>query len=42
MRTQKKVGSKVTDYYYDSNNNLIAKKLTMQHFSFTMIPRIAL
>ena len=24
MRTQKKVGSKVTDYYYDSNNNLIA------------------
>ena len=26
MRTQKKVGSKVTDYYYDSNNNLIAQK----------------
>ena len=26
MRTQKKVGSKVTDYYYDSNNNLIAEK----------------
>ena len=24
MRTQKKVGSNVTDYYYDSNNNLIA------------------
>ena len=27
MRTQKKVGSKVTDYYYDSNNNLIAEKI---------------
>ena len=26
MRTQKQVGSKVTDYYYDSNNNLIAEK----------------
>lgn len=26
MRTQKIVGSKVTDYYYDSNNNLIAEK----------------
>ena len=26
MRTQKKVGSKVTDYYYDNNNNLIAEK----------------
>ena len=26
MRTQKKVGTKVTDYYYDSNNNLIAEK----------------
>ena len=26
MRTQKKVGAKVTDYYYDSNNNLIAEK----------------
>ena len=26
MRTQKKVGSKVTDYYYDSNNNLITQK----------------
>ena len=26
MRTQKKVGSKVTDYYYDSNNNLIAER----------------
>ena len=26
MRTQKKVGSKVTDYYYDRNNNLIAEK----------------
>ena len=26
LRTQKKVGSKVTDYYYDSNNNLIAQK----------------
>ena len=26
MRTQKKVGSKVTDYYYDSNNNLIVEK----------------
>ena len=26
MRTQKQVGSKVTNYYYDSNNNLIAEK----------------
>ena len=26
MRTQKKVGTKVTDYYYDSNNNLIVEK----------------
>ena len=26
MRSQKKVGAKVTDYYYDSNNNLIAEK----------------
>ena len=26
MRTQKKVGSKVTNYYYDSNNNLITEK----------------
>ena len=24
MRTQKKIGSNVTDYYYDSDNNLIA------------------
>ena len=37
----KKVGFKVTNYY-DSNNNLIAKKLTVQHFSSTMILRIAL
>ena len=26
MRTQKQVGSKVTNYYYDSNNNLIAER----------------
>ena len=26
MRTQKQVGFKVTNYYYDSNNNLIAEK----------------
>ena len=26
MRNQKKMGSKVTDYYYDNNNNLIAEK----------------
>lgn len=26
MRTQKKVGSKVTNYYYDSNNNLITER----------------
>ena len=31
MRTQKQVGSKVTNYYYDSNNNLIAQRPTMQH-----------
>lgn len=29
MRTQKQVGFKETNYYYDSNNNLIAEKLTM-------------
>ena len=42
MRTQKKVGSKVTDYYYDSNNNLIAKKLTVLHSFSTTIIRIIL
>ena len=26
MRTQKQVGFKVTNYYYDSNNNLIAER----------------
>lgn len=26
MRTQKQVDFKVTNYYYDSNNNLIAQK----------------
>ena len=26
MRTQKQVCSKVTNYYYDRNNNLIAQK----------------
>ena len=26
MRTRKQVGSKVTNYYYDSNNNLIAER----------------
>lgn len=26
MRIQKQVGFKVTNYYYDSNNNLIAEK----------------
>ena len=26
MRTQKQVGFMVTNYYYDSNNNLIAEK----------------
>lgn len=26
MKTQKQVGFKVTNYYYDSNNNLIAEK----------------
>lgn len=26
MRTQKQVGFKETNYYYDSNNNLIAEK----------------
>ena len=34
MRTQKKVGSKVTDYYYDSNNNLIAEKTDSTTFFY--------
>lgn len=34
MRTQKQVGSKVTDYYYDSNNNLIAEKTDSATFFF--------
>ena len=34
MRTQKKVGSKVTDYYYDSNDNLIAEKTDSATFFF--------
>ena len=34
MRTQKKVGSKVIDYYYDSNNNLITEKTDNATLSF--------
>lgn len=34
MRTQKQVGFKVTNYYYDSNNNLIAEKTDSATFFF--------
>ena len=32
MRTQKKVGSNVTDYYYDSNNILLISYLYLEFF----------
>ena len=34
MRTQKQVGFKVTNYYYDSNNNLIAEKTDSTTFFY--------